>query len=204
MDNEDLDALSGASDMSENENEKNQRQEFIEKQREMRARENYENYSIENEARNDSIAINQMNLDQTKIAREKNHLLAKQKLIQKKNDFEEEVENIISNLAIRESYSCSKKLSIKQREYVHQICSQYTDIENVSIGDGKNRQLTITKIEIMQSSDDLNSNDDRTRDGTIYINERNEEYEDEEIEQLSNNFSRRVGLRIRKPIYYTK
>jgi hypothetical protein len=103
IDNEDLDDLSDASDMSEDEDEKIQRQEFIEKQREMRARENDEDYSIENEARNDSIAINRMNLDQTKIAREKNHLLAQKKLIQKKKDFEEEVENIISNLAISES-----------------------------------------------------------------------------------------------------
>ena len=206
IDNEDLDDLSDASDMSEDEDEKIQRQEFIEKQREMRARENDEDYSIENEARNDSIAINQTNLDQTKIAREKNHLLAKQKLIQKKKDFEEEVENIISNLAISESYTFSKKLSIKQRENVHQICSQYTDIEHVSTGDGKNRQLTITKVEIIESSDDIKSNDDRTRDGTIEINERNveNEDEDEEIEQLSKNFSRRVGLRARKPIKYTK
>ena len=56
-----------------------------------------------------------MSLDQTKIDRENYHLLAKQKLIQKKKDFEEEVENIISNLAISESYTFSKKLSIKQR-----------------------------------------------------------------------------------------
>jgi hypothetical protein len=204
IDNEDLDDLSDASDMSEDEDEKFQRQEFIKKQREMIARENDEDYSIENEARNDSIAINQTNLDQTKIAREKNHLLAKQKLIQKKKDFDEEVENIISNLAISESNTFSKKLSIKQREYVHQICSQYTDIEHVSIGDGKNRQLTFTRIEIIQSSDDLNSNDNRTRDGTIDTNKRNVDNEDEEIEQLSNNFSRRVGLRTRKPIKYTK
>ena len=64
--------------------------------------------------------------------------------------------------------------------------------------------MTITKVENIESSDDIKSNDDGPRNGTIEINERNVENEDEAIEQLSNNFSRRVGLRTRKPIKYTK
>ena len=63
--------------------------------------------------------------------------------------------------------------------------------------------MTITKVENIESSDDIKSNDDGPRNGTIEINERNVENEDEAIEQLSNNFSRRVGLRTRKPIKYT-
>ena len=43
--------------------------------------------------------------------------------------------------------------------------------------------MTITKVENIESSDDIKSNDDGPRNGTIEINERNVENEDEAIER---------------------
>ena len=216
IDESDLDYLSDVSDMSEDEEEQNQRKEFVKNQRLLREQENEEDCSIENDARNDSIATDQILLDQTKIAREKNHLLAKQKKLEKQKAFEDEVENIISNLTMNESFTFSRKLTVKQRQKVHEISSTYADIQHISDGDGKKRQIKLTKISILEQ---LRQNS--TSASTVDTdNDENSESSDgkdvcssdevlnqaiiQDIIQLSSNFERRIGLRERKPIKYSK
>ena len=216
IDENDLDYLSDVSDMSEDEEEQNQRKEFVKNQRLLREQENEEDCSIENDARNDSIATDQILLDQTKIAREKNHLLAKQKKLEKQKAFEDEVENIISNLTMNESFTFSRKLTVKQRQIVHEISSTYADIQHISDGDGKNRQIKVTKISILEQLRENSTS--ASTDGTD--NDENSESSDgkdvcssdealnqaiiQDIIQLSSNFERRIGLRERKPIKYSK
>ena len=65
IDESDLDYLSDVSDMSEDEEEQNQRKEFVKNQRLLREQENEEDCSIETDARNDYIATDQILLDQT-------------------------------------------------------------------------------------------------------------------------------------------
>ena len=117
---------------------------------------------------------------------------------------------------MNESFTFSRKLTVKQRQIVHEISSTYADIQHISDGDGKNRQIKLTKISILEQ---LRQNS--TSASTVDTdNDENSESSDgkdvcssdevlnqaiiQDIIQLSSNFERRIGLRERKPIKYSK
>jgi polysaccharide pyruvyl transferase WcaK-like protein len=103
--------------MSEDEEEIEQRESWKANQqrlKEMERDDNEADFEIENISRNDSIAINLINEEQSKRDREKAHLEKKQMQLEKlkkkeeeEKDFIETVENIIANLQF-----CNKILNI--------------------------------------------------------------------------------------------
>ncbi len=145
----DFDDLSDVSYMSEDEEEKQQRKEWVEKQRQIRQEENEDSVNIEEEIRKESLVDLKLSEDTEKVEREKLYLEKKAKENEKKEKqkdeekkFEEEVENICNEL--KDVSFEFKKLTIRKRQIVHQVAERYNLI-HVSTGEDQERKLKIKK-----------------------------------------------------------
>jgi chromatin segregation and condensation protein Rec8/ScpA/Scc1 (kleisin family) len=161
IDENDLDELSDVSDMSEDEEEIEQRELWKANQRRVKDTERDENeddFVSESVSRNDSIAINQINEEQSRREREKAHIEKRRKELEKikqqeaeEKEFEEKVGNIIANLNFEESFEFSDKLSNRKKQIVHQVATKL-NIFHESYGEGNRKKLKIKKHIVPEST----------------------------------------------------
>jgi hypothetical protein len=178
--------------MSEDEEEIEQKESWKANQqrlKEMERDDNEADFEIENISRNDSIAINLINEEQSKRDREKAHLEKKQMQLEKlkkkeeeEKDFIETVENIIAHLKFEQPFEFSYKLSTRKRELVHQLATKH-NIFHESSGEGKLRKITIKKLIVPETVDG-----DNAATPTLLI-------ENNSVDELTSVFKKRCGLR---------